>query len=139
MLFLWVVGRPVEQVLGEKYFSILYGFSAIIAGLIQVLSDPFSSIPIIGASGAISGVFGAYAVMFSRSHVQSTKVGGIIISGKFLRLIWFFSTWACVQLMVGIVLKQKIGGGIAIWAHIGGFTTGLILSELLLKVVRRNG
>jgi membrane associated rhomboid family serine protease len=125
MLFLWVVGRPSEWVLGSVRLALLFFASGIIGGLTQIWSDPSSSIPVIGASGAISGVFAAYALMFSRSETASITVLGITIPGGLVRVLWIAGAWMLIQGLIGLLFNDGSGGGVAIWAHIGGFIGGI--------------
>lgn len=131
MLMLLVIGRPVEWVLGSLWMLALYLVSGIAGGLLQVLVDPSSMIPIIGASGAIAGLFGGYAMLFSREKVASRRVLGLRVSGSLLRMLWIAATWIGLQLL----LDFSSGGNslVAIWAHIGGFIVGLSLAPLMLR------
>lgn len=133
MLFLWAVGRPVEWVLGGRRFFLLYIVTGVIAGLVQTAVEPMSTIPIVGASGAISGMLAVYALLFSRSRVNSMRFGNVVISGRLLRVLWFAVAWIGIQLMVALVFNTGVVGGVAIWAHIGGFLAGLLLGAPLIR------
>jgi membrane associated rhomboid family serine protease len=99
----------------------------------QILANPESPVPVIGASGAIACVFGAYAVMFAKSRVAPRRILGFTLSGEALTALWYAASWIGLQLLVGIAFSQPggglFGGGIAIWTHIGGFLTGLLLAR----------
>lgn len=135
MVFLWAVGRPVEWVLGAKRFLILYLLSGILGGIVQTLVEPLSTVPVVGASGAISGMLAIYALLFSRSHVASRQIAGFQISGQVLRVLWFATAWIGIQLMIAAIFNVGTLGGVAIWAHIGGFLAGLALG---IPFIRRN-
>ncbi|TXG84086.1 MAG: rhomboid family intramembrane serine protease [Sphingomonadales bacterium] len=133
MLMLLVVGRPVEWVLGSLWTLVLYILSGIAGGLLQAFADPTSMIPVIGASGAIAGLFGGYAMLFSREKVASRTLLGVWVSGRLLRVLWIAATWIGLQLL----LDFSSGGNslVAIWAHIGGFLAGLVLTPPMLRAV----
>lgn len=133
MVFLAWVGRYVEWVAGRLGLVGLFLAGGIIGGAVQVLAAPQSVLPVIGASGAIACVFGAYAVMFAKSRAAPRRILGLRISGDTLTALWYAASWISLQLLVGIAFSPTgsglFGGGIAIWTHIGGFLTGLILAR----------
>ncbi len=130
MVFLAWVGRYVEWVAGSIGLICIFLVGGIIGGAAQVLSAPASGIPIIGASGAIACVFGAYAVMFAQNSARPRAVLGIIIAAETLTALWFAGTWIALQLLIGLAFNGPDGPGIAIWTHIGGFLAGLLLGRL---------
>jgi membrane associated rhomboid family serine protease len=133
MLYLYLFGDNVEDVLGRIMYLVLYlasGFAAIIA---QVAIDPTSPIPLVGASGAIAGVLGSYLVLF-----PTVRVRGVVLL-VYLVLIrewpaWVvLGLWFVVQLFQGwLSLGIETGGGVAFFAHIGGFVLGMILTRLIM-------
>lgn len=129
ILFLAWVGRYVEWVVGHKGLVALFITGGIVGGVAQILSSPHSGMPVVGASGAIAAVFGAYAMMFAGSRVGDRRVLGIAISGDTLTSLWYLAAWIGLQLLTGLVFNSG-GGSIAIWAHIGGFFTGLVAARL---------
>lgn len=129
MLFLAWVGRYVEWVTGRTALIALFLAGGIMGGLLQVIADPASPQPVVGASGAISAVFGAYAVLFARSRVSARKILGITISAEVLTALWYAAAWIGLQLLTALVLNTPDGFQIAIWTHIGGFLTGLALGQ----------
>ena len=136
MLFLWIFGNNVEDYLGRRNFIIFYIVCGIAAALAQVLTNPNSTIPIVGASGAIAGILGAYLVLYPRAKVYT-----IVIFGFFIRLIRIpavivLSFWIVYQFLYGISsLSQRAGeGGVAWFAHIGGFISGFILIKVYRNI-----
>lgn len=133
MVFLAWVGRYVEWVTGRIGLLLLFLAGGIIGGAMQVIAAPQSPLPVIGASGAIACVFGAYAVMFAKSRVAPRRILGFSISGEALTALWYAASWIGLQLLVGIAFATPgstgLVGGIAIWTHIGGFLTGLVLAR----------
>lgn len=136
-VFLLLVGRFVEWVFGPARLVALFAAGGIAAGFAQTLADPASVEPVIGASGAISAIFGCYAVIFGRRQVTTRHVLGLRLPGELLTSLWFLAAWIGLQLLTGAVLNGP-GGGIAIWAHIGGFATGLVYAQLVSRRPRSN-
>ena len=128
MLMLLFCGRFVEQALGPKLMAILYVVGAYAAAFAQYAVESDSMVPMIGASGAISAILGAYALLFARNKVD--PVGPI--PGYVVRIVWLTLAWIGIQLMVGLATSGNLQG-IAIFAHIGGFVAGLVLSRPLLE------
>ena len=129
VLFLAWVGRYVEWVVGRWSLVGLFMAGGIIGGLVQVAADPGGTIPVVGASGAIAAIFGAYAVLFATSRVAPRRVAGLVISGETLTSLWYAATWIGLQLLTAAAFNTASGGGIAIWTHIGGFLTGLAVAR----------
>jgi membrane associated rhomboid family serine protease len=130
MLFLWIFGNNIEDVLGPVRFLLLYLLSGIAAALSQAFSDPTSVAPMIGASGAIAGVLGAYLLIYPRANVHVFL--WIVI---FVRMItipaWIvLGVWFGLQLLSGLIADPD-DAGVAFWAHVGGFAAGMILIVLL--------
>ncbi len=128
MLMLFFCGRYVEQALGPALMAFLYLVGAYAASFAEYAVNSDSVIPIIGASGAISAVIGAYALLFARNKVE--PVGPI--PGHVVRIIWLTLAWIAIQLMIGLATMGN-AFGIAIYAHIGGFVGGLLLTRPLLQ------
>jgi membrane associated rhomboid family serine protease len=135
MLFLFVFGPEIEYLCGHLRFALFYMVCGTIAGVSQVLVAPGSHVPSIGASGAIAGVLGAYIVSFPRNSIQTVVPIGCF--PLFLRLpaILVIGVWAAVQFIIGFGtisshVASEQGGGVAYFAHIGGFLAGVILIAL---------
>ena len=130
MLFLYIFADNVEDVLGSSKFITLYLLSGLGAALFQYASDSSSTIPMIGASGAISGVLGAYLILFPKAKVLSLIFLGFFATTMRIAAGWFLGGWFAIQ---GISAMMSDGGaGVAWWAHIGGFIVGM-LALLILK------
>lgn len=120
-------GRSVETIIGGRQFIILYVIGAYAAAAAQYFVDPLEPITMIGASGAISAVLGAYSMMFGRNRV---KVANPTVA-LWLNALWLAAAWVGLQLVIGFTFG-RIGANIAIAAHIGGFLAGLLLAKPLL-------
>ena len=136
MLFLWIFGNNVEDRLGPAGFTIFYFLSGLIAFTAQALADPYSQIPMIGASGAVSGVMGAYLILYPRARVLT-----LIWIVFFVRLIWLpayaiLLYWVALQVLYQISTPSSMGG-VAYLAHIGGFGAGLIFILLVRGLSRK--
>ncbi|MEM3595589.1 MAG: rhomboid family intramembrane serine protease [Candidatus Bathyarchaeia archaeon] len=132
MWYLWIFGDNVEDRLGHFGYLIFYFSSGLAAAFIHYMSDPISNVTAVGASGAISGVIGAYAVFYPRAKV-------LVLIRFYLTAVSAFTMiglWFLMQLVFGTLsLIGGVGSGIAYWAHIGGFTFGLLIG-LTLKSKR---
>ncbi|NPV90495.1 MAG: rhomboid family intramembrane serine protease [Firmicutes bacterium] len=131
LLYLWVFGDNVEDRLGHFKYLLFYLAAGIAGGLAQILTDPASLVPVVGASGAIAGVLGAYVVSFPRARIETLLILIIFISVVRIPAIYFIVFWFLLQLFNGVA---SLGGGIgqvAYWAHIGGFVSGMLLIKLL--------
>jgi len=131
MLFLWVFGDNVEDILGHFKYLLFYLLCGVTAGLSQVMIDPYSRIPMVGASGAIAGVMGAYLVKFPRSEVK--MLAWFIFIFTFDVPAWaMLIYWFGMQLLGGYgSLGEMSQGGTAFFAHIGGFIMGIVLIFLM--------
>jgi len=132
MLFLWVFGDNVEDKLGRLRFIIFYTVCGISAALLQVLVYPDSTIPLIGASGAISGVLGAYMVFFPRAQIITLVFILFFIDIVILPAALWISLWFLMQFVSALLSVNHLSmGGVAWFAHIGGFLAGVVLAKLL--------
>jgi len=122
MWFLWVFGGNIEDSMGPIRFIIFYLLSGLCATAVQVGSDPSSMIPIVGASGAIAGVMGAYIMLFPKVKVHIFLFIFVFKIPAFAMLGY----WAAIQLVGGLT-SSSAGGGVAFWAHVGGFFAGSTL------------
>lgn len=134
MLYLWIFGDNVEDRLGSFKYLLFYIIGGVVASLAHIITNPNSQIPTVGASGAIAAVLGAYLVLY-----PSQKVLTLIPLGFWLRLTMLpasvvLGLWFVLQLFQGVAsLGMPDVGGVAFWAHIGGFVTGVALGWLFKK------
>jgi len=139
MLFLWIFGDNVEDYLGHFRYVLFYLASGVVAALSQIIVNPYSSVPTVGASGAIAGVMGAYFILYPRARV----------------LVWFppifffhvpawlmLGYWFLIQFFSGtassIAVTSQTTGGIAFWAHVGGFVAGVLAIKVLSERPQRH-
>jgi rhomboid family protein len=124
MLYLWIFGNNVEDVMGHARFVVFYLMCGVLAALSHAVTDPTSTIPMVGASGAISGVLGAYILLFPRAHVLvfMPGIGMMHVAAGVVLGLWFV-----MQLLSGGMSIGGPGGEVAFFAHIGGFVAGMAL------------
>ena len=131
MLYLWIFGNNIEDVMGHARFVGFYLTCGILAALSHALTDPSSAVPMVGASGAISGVLGAYLLLFPRATVMvfMPGLGAMRVAAGFVLGMWFV-----MQLLSGgMSVGSSGGGGVAFFAHIGGFVAGMALIGLFKR------
>lgn len=127
-LYLWVFGNNVEDSMGRVRFLAFYLLTGVAAALGHVFVDPASPVPMVGASGAISGIMGAYLVLYPRCRVRTFIPPFFLLTfpAWFVLVLWFVS-----QVLTGLpelmTLNPEISGGVAVWAHVGGFVAGVLL------------
>jgi membrane associated rhomboid family serine protease len=134
MLFLWVFGNNIEDSMGPWRFLVFYLVCGLAAAAAHLLVDPASPIPTVGASGAISGVMGAYLVLYPTVRVNMLFIFIIFFKvipiPAWLVLLW----WFFVQVVTGLPqlssVRPDVSGGVAVWAHVGGFLAGVVLIKL---------
>ena len=138
MLYLWIFGDNIEAALGSSRFVLFYLLCGIGAAVGQILVAPRSTIPMVGASGAISGIMGGYLFLYPRAEVET-----LVFLGYFIRLIKLPTTvvlgsWIVLQLFSGVMsLGMQAAGGVAWFAHVGGFAFGYLYFRLTKKRVNR--
>jgi len=136
MLFLWIFGDNVEGALGHVKYAVFYVLCGIGAAAGQIFIDVNSMVPMIGASGAISGVLAAYMLRYPRARVHTFVFLFVIITTIHVPAFIVIGIWFATQVMSGLgTLGANTGGGVAWFAHIGGFITGVLL-ERFFKYVR---
>jgi membrane associated rhomboid family serine protease len=140
MLYLWIFGNNVEDRFGRLGFLLFYLFGGMLAGLSQVVIDPSSTVPTIGASGAIAATLGAYVVLFPRARVTSLVFLGFFYQLIDVPAIIVLGFWFVLQLIDGLTSLgiDQSGGGVAFFAHIGGFIVGAVLARVALAVGGRS-
>jgi len=138
MLYLWIFGNNIEDAMGHGRFLLFYVLCGIAAVAAQVLPNPGSIIPMVGASGAISGVLGAYLLLYPRARVLlGLPLGFLIVQIGRFPAMWVLAVWFGMQLIMGIIAAAQVPGdtqgGIAFGAHIGGFVAGCALVTIFKK------
>jgi membrane associated rhomboid family serine protease len=130
MWFLWVFGDNVEDAMGPVRFAIFYLLCGIAAALAHIFASPDSALPVVGASGAIGGVMGAYAALYPRAPVHMLVTLGFYFTRIVVPAYVMLGYWFLLQILGGIPSLQGAGGGVAFWAHVGGFAAGIALLPL---------
>jgi membrane associated rhomboid family serine protease len=135
LLYLWIFGNNVEDRLGRARFLLFYLGGGIIAGLAQVAIDPGSTVPMIGASGAIAATLGGYLVLFPRARITTLVFLGFFYQLINVPAIIVLGFWFVLQLIDGVASLgvEGVGGGVAFFAHIGGFVAGAFVVLLLAR------
>src|SRR6185295_12598141 len=128
MWFLWVFGNNVEDSMGGVRFIVFYIVCGLAAAAAQTFTNPSSSVPMVGASGAISGVMGAYIVLYPRVRVHMLVVLGFFITRIVVPAYLMLGYWLLLQLLGGALATET--GGVAFWAHAGGFAAGALLIKI---------
>lgn len=130
MWFLWVFGNNVEDSMGHARFALFYVVTGLAAAATQVLVTPSSPIPMVGASGAISGVMGAYILLYPRVRVHMVVFLGFFVTTIAVPAYLMLGYWLLLQVLGGIPALANESGGVAFWAHAGGFAAGMLLISL---------
>jgi membrane associated rhomboid family serine protease len=140
MVYLWIFGDNVEDRLGHGRFLLFYLGAGAVAAVLQILFNPFSGVPMLGASGAIAAVMGAYFVLYPQSRVLTAIFLVIFFDLVEIPAIFFLGIWFLLQLVSGIGslgIPSAAGGGTAFWAHIGGFVVGVMVGWVLRRRDKR--
>ena len=134
---LWLFGRSIESAFGGVRFGLLFLATAALGNLAHLAIYPDSPVPALGASGAVSGLFGAFVRLYPLSRVLVVVPIVILPVWFWLRAVWFILFWFGLQVLQGSIALEDplVGGGIAWWIHIGGFVAGLALGKVLTKRV----
>lgn len=137
MLYLWIFGNNIEDVMGHARFLFFYLICGIAAVYSHAFIDPTSRVPMIGASGAVSGVLGAYVLLFPHAKVLTLVPIGFFIQIIRVPAVIVLGLWIVVQFLNGLLTSNQMGG-VAWFAHIGGFFAGMVLIHLFRKRRRRS-
>jgi membrane associated rhomboid family serine protease len=140
MLYLWIFGDNVEDRLGHLRFIGFYLGAGAAAASLQTLFNPLSAVPMVGASGAIAAVMGAYFVLYPHSRVLTAVFLIVFFDIIEIPAVFFLGLWFLLQLLSGVGslgVSNAAGGGIAFWAHIGGFVVGALIGLVLRSRDRR--
>ena len=138
MLFLWVFADNIEAIIGTFNFLLFYLLGGIVASAIHIFFNPYSEVPMVGASGAISAVMGAYLILFPASRIKVLVL--IFFRSFYIPAIFFLGFWIVQQMFAGfgsLGVTEQNTGGVAWWAHIGGFIFGVV-SGFIAKSAYKN-
>jgi membrane associated rhomboid family serine protease len=132
MLYLWVFGDNIEHTLGALPYLAFYIIGGLAATFAHIFFNPDSTLPSVGASGAIAAILGAYVVMYPRSRVKLLIFVGLFFWVTRIQAVFFLGIWAVTQLFSGVAALTETAqtGGVAFWAHIGGFVFGVLVGLL---------
>ena len=133
MLFLWVFGRNVEDLIGGPRFLAFYLLAGVAAGVVHVIVNAYSRLPTIGASGAIAGVMGAYLIKFPRSRIVTLIFIFFFVTTAEIPAAFILLYWFAIQFISGVgslASTDYTGGGVAWFAHVGGFLVGMLLIRM---------
>lgn len=133
MWFLWLFGNNVEDSMGRLRFVVFYLLCGLTAAAAQIITSPDSAIPMVGASGAISGVMGGYLLLYPTVRVYTLVVLGFFITSMALPAWVMLGYWFLIQFVSGWVSFGGEAGGVAFWAHVGGFVVGVVLVKLFAR------
>ncbi len=125
--FLWIFGDNVEDCMGPRRYVVFYLLCGLAAAAAQMGVNPASAIPMVGASGAIGGVMGAYLVLHPRAPVHMLLFFGFFVRTVSVPAYFMLGYWFLLQLLGGIPTLRADGAGVAFWAHVGGFAAGALL------------
>lgn len=141
MWFLWLFGNNVEDSMGHGRFVMFYLLTGVIAALAQVFASPSSAIPMVGASGAISGIMGGYLVLYPLVRIHMLVFFGFFITTVAVPAYLMLLYWALIQFVSGLFTLGAERGGVAFMAHLGGFVAGVVLIKLFARpeLVARHG
>jgi len=137
MLYLWIFGDNIEDRLGRIRFLLFYLLCGVVAALGQGIADPQSEVPMIGASGAISGVLGAYIVLYPHARILVLVPLVVFITTLRVPALVVLGLWFAGQLLSSLAAAPGSGGGVAFAAHVGGFVAGLVMIRLFVRDRRR--
>ncbi|MGE5144253.1 MAG: rhomboid family intramembrane serine protease [Acidobacteriota bacterium] len=134
MVFFWVFGNNIEDAMGHVRFALFYVMCGVAAAATQVLVTPSSTVPMVGASGAISGILGAYLLLYPRVRVHAVVFLGFYVTSIAIPAFVMLGYWIVLQLLSSLSsLGARQTGGTAFFAHIGGFVAGLVLIRLFAR------
>lgn len=139
MLYLWIFGDNVEDAMGSVKYLIFYIIGGIAASAVHIFTNPGSQIPTVGASGAIAAVLGAYLILYPQSRIQTFIPIGYFMRMAVVPAIVVLGFWFLLQILEGVMAWGGPDvGGVAVWAHVGGFVAGLILAKIFASPRRQD-
>ena len=132
MVFLWAFGPEVEGAMGRGRYLVFYLIGGVVAMLAQVIADPHSTVPNLGASGAIAAVMGAFLVMYPRDQIKSILMIFIFVKITFIPACLLIGVWFLTQIINAGQVAKVQSGGVAYLAHVGGFIFGVVIGRLFI-------
>jgi membrane associated rhomboid family serine protease len=133
MWFLWIFGNNIEDSMGRLRFIVFYLLCGLAAAFGQIVTNPNSAIPMVGASGAISGVMGGYLILYPNVRVYAMIPLGFFLTSVALPAWVMLGYWFLIQFVSGLATMAGDMGGVAFWAHVGGFVAGVVLIKLFVR------
>jgi membrane associated rhomboid family serine protease len=134
MVFLWAFGPEVEELMGRRRYLLFYLLGGLAASLAQVIASPASTVPNLGASGAIAAVMGAFLVTYPHDRIRSLLVILVFVRVTYLPAALLIGVWALLQLLsLGALAQHPAAGGVAYAAHVGGFIFGAVVARLFAR------
>jgi rhomboid family protein len=133
MWFLWIFGNNIEDSMGRLRFIVFYLLCGLAAAFGQIVTNPDSAIPMVGASGAISGVMGGYLILYPNVRVYAMVPLGFFLTSVALPAWVMLGYWFLIQFVSGLLIMAGDMGGVAFWAHVGGFVAGIVLIKLFVR------
>jgi membrane associated rhomboid family serine protease len=133
MWFLWIFGNNIEDSMGRLRFIVFYLLCGLAAAFGQIVTNPNSAIPMVGASGAISGVMGGYLILYPNVRVYAMIPLGFFLTSVALPAWVMLGYWFLIQFVSGLLTMAGDMGGVAFWAHVGGFVAGIVLIKLFVR------
>jgi rhomboid family protein len=133
MWFLWIFGNNIEDSMGRLRFIVFYLLCGLAAAFGQIVTNPNSAIPMVGASGAISGVMGGYLLLYPNVRVYAMVPLGFFLTSVALPAWVMLGYWFLIQFVSGLLTMAGDMGGVAFWAHVGGFFAGIVLIKLFVR------
>ncbi len=132
MIYLWAFGPEIEDAMGKIRYLLFYFLGGLVASFAQVVINPLSSVPSLGASGAIAAVMGAFLITFPHDRIRTVVFLGWFVTISFIPAILLVGFWFIIQLFseIGSLAQRQAGGGVAYMAHIGGFVFGIASARL---------
>jgi membrane associated rhomboid family serine protease len=138
MIYLWAFGPEIEDVMGRSRYLVFYMVGGLAAFVAQILINPVSAVPVLGASGAIATIMGAFLITFPHDRIRTIIFLGWFITISFIPAIFLVGFWFVIQLFSGFgSVLHKQSGGVAYIAHIGGFVFGMVVARLFEPRDRR--
>ncbi len=136
MLYLWIFGDNIESAFGHIRFLMMYVFFGVVGTLAHALSGPGSTVPMVGASGAVAGVLGAYILLYPRARVLTVIFFGFFVRLIWIPAVWVLGLWIVLQVIQALPGINRGASDVAFFAHVGGFAVGVLVALPSMRRVR---